>query len=240
MKETTSQPAIGRHWTTRLARLQPWYVLTRYPNRLTKSIFAFVNGSVAIGIMSLAQVATQQPLIFPSLGPTASLFFYRPSAPSSAPRNAVLGHACGVLIGLVCFWVFALLFGSGTAAAQIGAAAVSLGLISAIMIAAEIPHAPAASTTLIVSLGYMTRWQEALAIIAAVLMLVAQAWLFNRLSGVYFPMWRGGLGDETKGIVAAALQTSGPSRASESYATIADQLVARVDVVPSGSPNERP
>jgi CBS-domain-containing membrane protein len=219
--------------------LQPWYVLTRYPNRLTKSIFAFVNGSVAIGIMCLAEIVTQQPLIFPSLGPTAFLFFYRPSAPSSAPRNAVLGHGCGVLIGLACYWTFASVFGSGTPAAQIAAAAVSLGFISAIMIAAEIPHAPAASTTLIVSLGLMTRWQEALAIMVAVLMLVAQAWVFNRLSGVYFPIWKSDRGDETKAIVAAALQTSGPAPAGESYTTIADQLVSRAGVIGSRSISRR-
>jgi CBS-domain-containing membrane protein len=213
--------------------LQPWYVLTRYPNRLTKSIFAFVNGSVAIGIMSLAHVATQQPLIFPSLGPTAFLFFFRPSAPSSAPRNAILAHGSGVLVGLVCYWVFAWVFGSGTAAAQVAAAAVSLGTISALMIAADFPHAPAASTTLIMSLGLMSRWQEAVAIMVAVLMLVAQAWLINRLSGVYFPIWKGSLNDETKGLVAAALKTSVASPREENYAAIADKLVARSAVAPS-------
>jgi len=240
MKENDLPLPIDRHWATRLARLQPWYVLTQYPNRLTKSIFAFVNGSTAIGILSLAHVATQQPLIFPSLGPSAFLFFSRPSAPSSCPRNMVVGHTCGVLIGLACFWTFSWLFGAGTAGAQIGAAAVSLGLISAFMIAVDMPHAPASSTTLIVSLGLMTRWQEALAIVVAVSMLATQAWLFNRFSGVYFPFWKGRSGDETKGIVAAALRTHGPSPASDNYATIADQLVARGTVRTSESGCERP
>lgn len=214
----------------RLARLQPWYLLTRYPNRFTKSVFAFVNGSLAIGIISCAAVYTNQPLIFPSLGPSAFLFFYLPAAAVSSPRNAILGHGAGVLTGIISFWVCASLFGEGTSAAQIGGAALSLGLISAVMIGLNIPHPPAASTALMLSLGFMTSGQEAGAIMVAVLLLVGQAYLFNRLSGVYCPLWQSPSQVGQARLVVAPLHTEKTASRAETYAAIADQLVAREPV----------
>ena len=41
--------------------------------------------------------------MFPSLGPTAYLFFFTPLAESASPRNAVLGHAIGLLCGFVAY-----------------------------------------------------------------------------------------------------------------------------------------
>jgi CBS-domain-containing membrane protein len=202
-------------------------VLTRYQNRLTRSIFAFVNGSLAIAILSLAAVVTNQPLIFPSLGPSAFLFFFQPSAVTSSPRNAIVCHGCGMLIGLGCYWMSILLFGDGTTVGQIVAAAISLGLISSLMIASGIAHAPAASTALIVSLGHMTRCQDGVAIVVAVILLAAQAWLFNRLSGVYFPLWRGKPREDAAGPEARALRIAAPRATPDAYTNIADQLVSR-------------
>ena len=51
------------------------------------ALFSFVNGCISIGLMSLAALVTGAPLIFPSLGPTAFLFFYTPTAPAASPRN---------------------------------------------------------------------------------------------------------------------------------------------------------
>ena len=162
---------IGTFFVRRLARAQPWYLLTHYQNRWTRSLFAFVNACISIGIMSAAALCTGQPLIFPSLGPTAFLCFYVPSAASSSPRNAILAHGAGLLTGWVSLYAVQATIGAGTAGTQIGAVALSLGLISALMIAADIPHPPAASTTLIVSLGLIQHWQECAALMSAVILL---------------------------------------------------------------------
>ena len=225
-------------WLARLARLQPWYLLMRYPNRLTRSIFAFVNGSIAIGIMTSVSVYTKQPLIFPSLGPSAFLFFYTPSAPTSSPRNAILGHGAGVLVGWFSFWIFGTVLGLDAETNKIVAAAFSLGLISAIMIAADIAHPPAASTTLIVSLGLMKGWQELVAIMFAVLLLTAQAYLFNHLSGISYPLWSSRPGRGSAGLQVRALQTNSAAPVSDSadpYASLADNIVARKKVTPPDS-----
>jgi CBS-domain-containing membrane protein len=109
--------------------------------------------------MALAAKLSHQPLVFPSLGPTAFLLFYRPHAQASCPRNALAGHLIGALSGLSALTAFGLL-GQGPAlthlsAARIGAAAMSLGLTAGGMIWAGTPHPPAGATTLIVSLGFL-------------------------------------------------------------------------------------
>src|SRR5690606_25873086 len=62
-------------------------------------LFAFVNGVIAIALMSIAALATGAPLIFPSLGPTAFLLFYTPMTPAASPRNTLAGHAIGAAAG---------------------------------------------------------------------------------------------------------------------------------------------
>ena len=222
---------VRTSWLARLARLQPWYLLTKYPNRLTRSVFAFVNAGISIGIMTGAASYTDQPLIFPSLGPSAFLFFYQPSAPSSSPRNAILAHGSAILIG----WLCLRLFGIETPTAQIEAVALSLSLLSALMIATNLPHPPAASTTLIVSLGLITGAQQLIALMVAVVLLTMQAFVINRLSGISYPLWKPHSESEGQSLVAAPLETRSASSPTDPYAAIADQLVRRERVVPPGN-----
>src|SRR5689334_16340177 len=70
-------------------RLAPW--LHRFPPRLVWAAFLFVNGFVTIALLALVAKASGVPFIFPSLGPTAFLFFFRPTAPASSPRNTLYG-----------------------------------------------------------------------------------------------------------------------------------------------------
>ncbi len=72
------------------------------------SLFSFVNGCLSIAIMSVAALVSGQPFIFPSLGPTAFLFFYTPLTPAASPRNAVIGHLIGVAAGWSSLAVFGL------------------------------------------------------------------------------------------------------------------------------------
>ena len=79
------------------ARL-PW--LLQHHSRIpVLAIFSFINGCISIGLMSILAVVTSSPFIFPSLGPTAFLFFYTPTAPAASPRNTVIGHAIGAAAG---------------------------------------------------------------------------------------------------------------------------------------------
>lgn len=51
-------------------------------------------------------------------------------------------------------------------------------------------HPPAGATTLIVSLGIISRPRELAIIEIAVFLLVAQALLINRIAGLPYPVWR--------------------------------------------------
>src|SRR5439155_26252788 len=105
---------------------------------------------------------------------------------------------CRQAIALVCVYVtlwLSWLQHAGTAMmtavvwARILAAALSLGMTGALLILLDVPHPPAAATTLIVSLGVVTRPSYLVVLEAAVGLLVAQAIIINRLTGVRYPLW---------------------------------------------------
>lgn len=167
----------------------------RYGMRLMLGLFAFVNGLISIAIMSAAAVFTGQPLIFPSLGPTAFLLFYSPRAPVASPRNAIIGHLIGVFAGYFSLVIFGLTehgpaFAEGVSWARVGAAALSLGLTSGFMVWLLAPHPPAGATTLIISLGIMPKPSQQAFLMLAVVVLVIQGLVINRLAGIDYPLWR--------------------------------------------------
>ena len=70
------------------------------------------------------------------------------------------------------------------------AAALSLSTTGAFMVLLRASHPPAGATTLIVSLGIISKPKELVVIEIAVFLLVAQALIINRLAGVHYPVWR--------------------------------------------------
>ena len=171
----------------------PW-LTRRYAQTPVLALFSFINGCISIGLMSVLALITGSPFIFPSLGPTAFLFFYTPRAPSASPRNTLIGHTIGVLAGYFSLLVTGLT-AAGPALAvgvtwpRVIAAALSLGLTAGLMVLFKSPHPPAGAPTLIISLGILTKpWQLVLLLIAVVL-LTAQAFAINRLAGIPYPIW---------------------------------------------------
>lgn len=178
-----------------LRRLRLPALTERHGTRAVLGIFAFINGLVSIGIMSAAAALTGQPLIFPSLGPTAFLLFYTPRAPTASPRNTIIGHLIGVVAGYVSLVVFGLTdhgpaFAEGVTWARVGAAALSLALTSGFMVWLLAPHPPAGATTLIISLGIMPRPSQHAFLMLAVALLVLQGLVINRSAGIDYPMWK--------------------------------------------------
>ncbi|MGB7171800.1 MAG: HPP family protein [Acidobacteriaceae bacterium] len=136
------------------------------------------------------------PFIFPSLGPTAVLFFFHPMSASASPRHALLGHAIGVLCGYGSLLVLGLQHVGSAANGPIDfhrvvAVALSLGATAFFMVLLKVAHAPAGATTLIVSLGIITRPWHLAVIEIAVALFCLQAICFNRLSGLNYPLWIG-------------------------------------------------
>ncbi len=158
------------------------------------ALFGVVNGFISISLMAAAAFVTHAPFVFPSLGPTAFLFFYSPTAVTASPRNALIGHLIGAAMGWLSLAVFGLLDAGPALATEVTlprvlAAGMSLGLTSGLMILLHVPHPPAGATTLIVSLGILTSpWQLAVLMVAVVLLTV-QAFVINRLAGIPYPIW---------------------------------------------------
>lgn len=174
-------------------RLRWRQLAERHDARLPVGTLALINGATSIGLMALAAKLSHQPLVFPSLGPTAFLLFYRPHAEASCPRNALVGHLIGALSGLAALAAFGLL-GQGPAlthlsAARIGAAAMSLGLTAGCMVWVGTPHPPAGATTLIISLGFLHTPTAVGVLMAGVALLVAQGIVINRWAGIDYPVW---------------------------------------------------
>src|SRR6266567_2014281 len=171
----------------------PW-LLEHYAQVPILALFGLINGCISIGLMAALALITHSPFIFPSLGPTAFLFFYTPTAPSASPRNTIIGHAIGVAAGYFSLVVTGLTMAGpalavGVTWPRVIAAALSLGLTSGLMVLFKSPHPPAGATTLIISLGFITNPWLLLVLLVAVVLLTLQALAINRLAGITYPLW---------------------------------------------------
>lgn len=174
------------------ARL-PW-LLSHHSQVVVLALFSFINGCLSIGLMSALAVLTHSPFVFPSLGPTAFLCFYTPTAPSASPRNTLIGHAVGAGAGYLSLVVTGLTMAGpalsvGVTWPRVIAAALSLGLTAGVMVLLRAPHPPAGATTLIVSLGLLTQPWQLVLLMGAVVLLTLQALVINRLAGIPYPLW---------------------------------------------------
>jgi len=194
LDSTVQQRVSTNHILSLLRRLRLDWLLQHFPPRLVRSIYVFVNGFITIAVLALLALLSRNPFVFPSLGPTAYLLFFSPLGKTSSPRNTILGHAIGLVCGYAAF-VF-----TGAGAQPLGthqgifwprilAAALSLSVTGALMVLLDVSHPPAGPTTLIVSLGIISKAQELVIIEVAVFVLVAQALVINRLAGLPYPLW---------------------------------------------------
>jgi CBS domain-containing membrane protein len=186
--------ASADHILSLLRRFRLDWLLHHFPPRLVRSLYVCVNGFFTIGLLALLALVSRNPFVFPSLGPTAYLLFFSPLAKTCAPRDTVFGHAIGIICGYAAFVLTgagALPFGlhPGIFWPRILAAALSLSATGAFMVLLEVSHPPAGATTLIISLGIITKPGELVIIEAAVFLLVAQALVINRLAGLPYPLW---------------------------------------------------
>ena len=152
----------AQHVVSLMHRMRLSWLLRHLPPRVVWSGYVFFNSFVTIALLTLLARITKSPFVFPSLGPTAYLFFFAPMGKSSSPRHAILGHA----VGLVCGYGAYVAMGSHGFAAwlpgaiswhEVMAAALSMAGTGAVMVLLRISHPPAGATTLIVSLVGMKK-----------------------------------------------------------------------------------
>jgi CBS-domain-containing membrane protein len=163
--------------------------------RAIPSAATLFAGTVAlIGICGVVALGSKETLLFPSLGPTAMLFFARPLPPECTVRNVVVGHWVGILTGLAALEAFGLralpsAVTHGLDATRVAAAALSVAVTATALRLIRCPHAPAGASTLIVSLGLLTTNKQLLMMAASIALIAASGWALNGLTGVRVPLW---------------------------------------------------
>jgi CBS domain-containing membrane protein len=190
-----TEHANFEHVGVLLAHMRLGWLLRHFSPRLVWASYVGVNGFITIGLLAVLAFATGSPFVFPSLGPTAYLFFFSPLAKAASPRNTIFGHAIGLICGYAAFSVTvasgpAFALRTGFHGPTVLAAALSLSATGAFMVLFRVSHPPAGATTLIVSLGIISRPKDLVTIEAAVFLLTAQALVINRLAGLPYPLWR--------------------------------------------------
>ena len=199
----SSTPAPQWTWLFRcialLSRLQLRYLLSRlkHPDRAVR-VFVLLEGAAALGVLSAVAYWTQLPLLFPPLGPSAFILFRMPMAATASPRAIFLAHLSGLAAGFLALTIGSFCFPgtklNGTApldGSAILVLSLAMGMISFIMIWLRCIHPPAAATALIVAMGSITSPLQAFGFLAAVILLITLAFIFNRLlGGLPYPTWR--------------------------------------------------
>ena len=181
------------------SRLQLSYLFRNIDNpNFLVILFVFTAGTTALGIITLVAYLTQLPLLFPPLGPTAFILFYTPMSVTASPRNTILAHTIAVAAGLLALWSIELAAPQANLSDpsvmnwyRVLAIALAMGLVSIAMIALRCVHPPAAASALIAAMGYLGNIVQVLGLPTAVVLLVFEALLFNRLlGGLPYPLWR--------------------------------------------------
>lgn len=112
-----------------------------------------------LGGIGLAGHFLRLTLVVSSLGPTAYVLLAHPHSVTARMRNGVIGHAAAVAWGLACvaalgLWHHPSVVQQGHASlVQVAASALATGLTVATLEILNAHHAPAASTTLLITSG---------------------------------------------------------------------------------------
>lgn len=165
----------------------------RAPNNRELLVLFFASFA-ALTALGLASLATQTVLLFPPLGASAFLVFFTPRAPASSPRNALLAYAIGTACGffaLACtgLWAAPSVLAIGVDFPRVVAASLSIALTSVLMVRLRAVHPPAGATTLVVSLGLVTKASLVGMLFAGTALLLAVAFAVHRALGTPYPFW---------------------------------------------------
>ncbi len=171
------------------------WLQSRWGNR-GNAVYTFVGSLLAVAVSGAAAWAFDEPLLFPSLGATAFLFFETPMAEVASPRNAMIGHGVAVAAAVVALFAFGLIdapsaYEAGVVPERIGAVALAVALTGGVLRLLRSAHPPAGATTIIVSSGLLDDWSQLVAVIVGVAILTAAGWALNRALGVPAPVWAG-------------------------------------------------
>ena len=143
-------------------------------------------GSLMIFVGVIAWMAGK-PWLIPSLGPTAYLQAETPAHPSARFYNTVTGHLIGLSMGFLSVMMFSAwdspspLIDHQLGINRVWASALALTLTLLVALLLKASHPPAGATTLLVSLGALRTREDALNMIAGVLLVALLGEVLRKL-----------------------------------------------------------
>lgn len=166
------------------ARPEPHSPVQTLPEMLWTPLIA----ALIVLVPGLVGLGTGRILLFPSLGPSALMQAHDPEHPSSRFYNLVVSHLTGLGSAFLAVTLFGIahapsVFEVGHLTSErVFASALALALAAALELALRASHPPAASTTLLASLGSFkpTLW-DAAAVTLGVLAVAVVGEVFRRL-----------------------------------------------------------
>jgi hypothetical protein len=155
------------------------------PKRLTAvasipdPIWGSLGAALLVLVVGSLGALVGLPWLVPSIGPSAVLIAVTPSHPTARPWNAIVGHAGGIAAGFLAVALFAatsaptVLGDHQLVPVRVAAASLAIGLTIGVGFLLRATHPPAAATTLLVALGAIATFEQALIVMAGVLVTAA-------------------------------------------------------------------
>jgi hypothetical protein len=127
--------------------------------KLGRAFYVAWIALVITGIVGGLGLVFQEPWLFPSLGPTIFIHTVTPNQEAARPWNTFVGHAIGGAAAFLSLWIFGALHspsamvGGELTLPRVAASALAVALTIGMQIPVRAGHAPAAATTLLITLG---------------------------------------------------------------------------------------
>src|SRR5215510_3629552 len=136
------------------------------------------EGGLVLAIAAIAW-ATNQPLIFASLGPTAYELVEQPQLPSARTYNVIVGHLIGLGSGFLAVYLMNawaapnVMAGGVVSPERVWAMTISAALTTLVSLVLRAGQPAALATTLLISTGAMQTRRDAVVIVAGILLIAA-------------------------------------------------------------------
>ncbi|MEO8285366.1 MAG: HPP family protein [Chloroflexota bacterium] len=157
------------------------------PTTILDPIWAPLVGGFLMLVVGVLGLLTGRPLLFPSLGPTAYLQAGSPANPAARIYNTIVGHFIGLGMGFLSVALFNA-WNSPTpfadhrlAPERMGASVLAIMLTLLVALLLKAFHPPAGATTLLVTLGGFKTLEDALTVVAGVLVIAIVGEVARRL-----------------------------------------------------------
>jgi hypothetical protein len=157
------------------------------PTGLPEAVWGPTSVGISILVVGLIGFLAGQPWLIPSLGPTAYLQAENPAHPTTRFYNIIVGHLVGVLAGfgsvaLLNAWnAPAVLTSKELALVRVFAAVIAMVATIGIAPLLRASHPPAAATTLLITLGSLQTFNDALNIMIGVITVAVVGELLRRV-----------------------------------------------------------